>query len=232
MKQTILHINIHGNHSDVGSHHQHKPGCRCWLAPGARRCVTAVWDSRDTHPGWTRCCCRSRGRAVLCWLTLIIKKITFLLGPSHTKRQVFSPPLSLSAPSSFFFFSFSPQPHTIVNTMMAALKHWSGSSEQDRTPPPPCALFWILHWSQLSGCERWRHLHPLPFLDRKQSDSGFFPPFFFAYLGFLISSPTVCFRLKKFPFDVTPLDFFLCALQQLSHVVSFSAQPVEQHAHC
>lgn len=182
MKQTILHINIHGNHSDVGSHHQHKPGCRCWLAPGARRCVTAVWDSRDTHPGWTRCCCRSRGRAVLCWLTLIIKKITFLLGPSHTKRQVFSPPLSLSAPSSFFFFSFSPQPHTIVNTMMAALKHWSGSSEQDRTPPPPCALFWILHWSQLSGCERWRHLHPLPFLDRKQSDSGFFPPFFLPIL--------------------------------------------------
>ena len=132
MKQTILHINIHGNQSDVSSHHQEKPGCRCSPAREARSYVTLAQRRR-------------RRRVDKMWLPVGGKslallansnnhKITFLLSPPHTKRQVFFPS---SAPSSFFFFFFFPQPHTIVHTLMAALKHWTGFSEQDRTPPPP-----------------------------------------------------------------------------------------------
>lgn len=98
-------------------------------------------------------------------------KITFLLSLSSTKTQVF---FSSFAPP-FFFFS---QPHIIVNTMMAALKHWSGfSAGQDSTPL--CTLHRILHWSQLCDCG-WGEDASSPFLvaDRKLSDSGFFPPFF------------------------------------------------------
>lgn len=129
MKQTILHINIHGNQSDVGSHHQ-EPGCRCFT--GLRStfiCGSGVRQQRcrvekDVAGQW------GRGGGLTLLANSNNHKITFLLSPSHTKRRVFFPS---SAPSSFFFV---PQPHTIVNTMMAALKHWSGFSEQDRTIHP------------------------------------------------------------------------------------------------
>lgn len=137
----------------------------------------------------------------------------------HKETGFLSPPLSFCS-LLFFFFSFSPQPHTIVNTMMAALKHWSGSSEQDRTPPPPCALFWILHWSQLSGCERWRHLHPLPFLDRKQSDSGFFPPFFFCLSWFPYFISYRLFQVKEVPLWCNTSGFFFCVLCSNCHMWS------------
>lgn len=122
---------------------------------------------------WGRCCLKSDGGESLAVLAKSNNhKITFLLSLSSTKTQVF---FSSFAPSSFFFFS---QPHTIVNTMMAALKHWSGfSAGQDSTPL--CTLHRILHWSQLCDCG-WGEDASSPFLvaDRKLSDSGFFPPFF------------------------------------------------------
>ena len=67
-------------------------------------------------------CMQLRGKSLALLANSNNHKITFLLSPSHTKGQVFSPPLPLLPPLFFFF----PQPHTIVNTMMAALKHWSG----------------------------------------------------------------------------------------------------------
>lgn len=96
-------------------------------------------------------------------------KITFLLSLSSTKTQVF---FSFFAPSSFFFFS---QPHTIVNTMMAALKHWSGfGAGQDSTP---CALYAEYCTGLNCGCGE-DASSPFLVADRKLSDSGFFPPFF------------------------------------------------------
>lgn len=77
-----------------------------------------------------RCGCRSVGRASLCWQTQIItKSLSCWVLPTQRDRFSFPPLL----PPLFFFF---PQPHTIVHTLMAALKHWTGFSEQDRTPPP------------------------------------------------------------------------------------------------
>lgn len=207
MKQTILHINIHGNHSDVGSHHQHKPGCRCWLAPGARRCVTAVWDSRDTHPGWTRCCCRSRGRAVLCWLTLIIKKITFLLGPSHTKRQVFSPPLSLSAPSSFFFFFFPSAAHNSEHHdgCPEALEwiQWTG---QDSSSP----LCTFLNIALVSTVRLWEMKAPPPpsFFRQEAKWLRVFPSLFFCLSWFPYFISYRLFQVKEVPLWCNTSGFF------------------------
>lgn len=150
MKQTILHINIHGNRSDVSSHHQEKPGCRCLPVWESTLICDSVLkaqrreglDARavdemllqvlemDGGGGWER--------LLLCWQTENNHKITFLLSPSHTKRQVFFPS---SAPSSFFFFFFFPQPHTIVNTdgCPEALDwiQWAGQGLLHQHQPPP-----------------------------------------------------------------------------------------------
>lgn len=208
MKQTILHINIHGNHSDVGSHHQHKPGCRCWLAPGARRCVTAVWDSRDTHPGWTRCCCRSRGRAVLCWLTLIIKKITFLLGPSHTKRQVFSPPLSLSAPSSFFFFFFFPSAahNSEHHDGCPEALEWIQWTGQDSSSP----LCTFLNIALVSTVRLWEMKAPPPpsFFRQEAKWLRVFPSLFFCLSWFPYFISYRLFQVKEVPLWCNTSGFF------------------------
>ncbi len=114
-----------------------------------------------------RCCCRSGGRASLCWQTQIItKSLSCWVLPTQRDRFSFPPLL----PPLFFFF---PQPHTIVNTMMAALNHRSGFSEQDRTPPP-IALYaeYCTGLNCLTDAST-----PFLFSDRKLSDSGFFPPF-------------------------------------------------------
>lgn len=147
-------------------------------------------------------------------------KITFLLSLSSTKTQVF---FSSFAPSSFFFFS---QPHTIVNTMMAALKHWSGfSAGQDSTPL--CTLCRILHWSQLW---LWRRcLLPLP-CSRQEAEwfrvfpSLFSPSILTSFFQFLSFSP-----LQKFPCGAIATFFenFTSAVRD----GQFEVRPVEQLAH-
>lgn len=126
MKQTILHINIHGNQSDVSSHHQEKPGCRCLPAGEARSYVAPVKGGRVLE-----LLLQLGGKSLALLANSNNHKITFLLRPSHTKRQVFFPS---SAPSSFFLLPSAA--HNSEHYMMAAPKHRSGFSERDRTPPP------------------------------------------------------------------------------------------------
>lgn len=83
-----------------------------------------------------------------------------------TQRGRFSPPPSFS------------QPYTIVNTMMAALKHWSGFSEESRTPPP---LNFVLNIAQVSTVwlrQRRNCLHPHPILRQEAKWLRVFPSLF------------------------------------------------------
>lgn len=71
---------------------------------------------------------------------------------------------------------------------MAAHKHWSGFSKQDRTPPPVHFMLNIALVSTVWLCQSRRCHHPLPFFQTgSRVTHGFSLPFHSVYLDFLIS---------------------------------------------
>lgn len=168
MKQTILHINIHGNESDVSSHHQEKPGCRCLPALQTHSCassVKAVEAQSEQDVAWS-----PGGGSLALLANSDNHKITFLLSLSYTKRQVFFPS---SAPSSFFFFF--PQPHTIVCTIWWL--PWSTGVDSEGQDSTPDALY--AEYCTGLNCLLLLKMPPPPSFSQtgSQSVSGFFPPF-------------------------------------------------------
>lgn len=214
MKQTILHINIHRKPvwrrlSSSGAwvslfcrHEKHIRMC-FW-------CKAAEVASREDVAG-------QGGRALLCWQTQIItKSLSCWVLPTQRDRFSFPPLL----PPLFFFF---PQPHTIVNTMMAALKHRSGFSEQDRTLPP---VHFMLNIAPSSTV--W--LPPPPSFPQtgSQVTQGFSLPFRPNYFDFPLSFSFFLW-LQKFPRCVIPL--MLESLAATNRGGQFGVQPVEQCTH-
>lgn len=213
MKQSILHINIHGNQSDVGSHHQEKPGCRCFA------CLRVICDSyvkQQLHTKLTKSVSNSAGRACLCE-KLKYSQNHFASESFLHKATVFLPPLT----PSFFLLPSAVHNSAHYDGCPQALE-WIPWTRQDSTLN---ALFsWILHRSQLSDDGR-AEVASTPFLfsDRKRSDSGFFPPFsrtlFWLFCSF-------CQRLQNFLFDIiAPVLFFFVFFKE-NHYFNSHTQPL------
>ncbi len=86
--------------------------------------ATEAWSRQDVAAG------QGEG-ALLCWQTEIItKSLSCWVFPSQRDRFSFPPLL----PPLFFLLPSAA--HNSEHYMTAALKHWGGFREQDRTPPP------------------------------------------------------------------------------------------------
>lgn len=216
MKQTILHINIHGNRSDVSSHHQEKPGCRCLPVWESTLICDSVLkaqrreglDARavdemllqvlemDGGGGWER--------LLLCWQTENNHKITFLLSPSHTKRQVFFPS---SAPSSFFFFFLLPSAaHNSEHWWLP----WStglDSVSRTRTPPPTPTTPSALYVEYCTGLNRLTEL--------RVEDAS--TPFLFLFFSQTGSQVTQGFSPSLFTLSILTSFFHFLSFFSLSH---------------
>lgn len=163
-----------------------------------------------------------RGRSLALLVNWNNHKLTFLVSPSHTKRQVF---FALSAPSSFFLLLSAAHNSEHYGYGCSQTLEWISNG----TGLYPPSAHYVEHCTGLN-CLTVAELKipsPFPFSNRKLGDSGFFPLLCLSWL------PSFIFCLPLSFVTEVPLwrNTTLFGEHYSNNPSQVGVQPVEQCTH-